>query len=1213
MCAVRCHGLPERRMSPILTTFVCSPDPTRAAREVTGRSILDCLANLCKAWPQQIDSAGSWCMCLGGEGEGHMTIATARIVHASLHLPRQGTQHVPVHKCAAHRCNLLRCACIETDISLSVSHVCVADLASSQNVQAARGRSALRPALPEAMPEPASLRRPSFSKWWRSTFPSCYAQTWRMLKWEAAHAALLFKSHTPQCLPSTMPSDKLQRLGEAEHPGPSQPGSLDLQEKTFTIVNHDASEANLNRSEVGSRGLWRFQAPPLDGKRRVSSDCKTPQGALMSWLRLHGESLDQNSKLQLEEACTQYRPSRPEAVRAPLAPATTETQGADHSQALMDEDVRNADTQEPIDSSTTRQVPDAQQLRWFEQLPTHEILGDVRPAQAKLPKASTDMICAAIMWLMQLTENEDALLAEFALTLLITAPRWLWPMPPKPPGRQHRRPYARQQAIRCRIQQLYGGKWRQLLVPQEAEDAPVVTDEQTKDKDPDQTLAAALRVSRSRGKLSKSWKRLQGHGLLPPGEATNTLLTAKWAAQPNAPLPSDHNRALRDCEDLWTPALVDAAVASLKAGTAADAAGWTSEAIQVLHGNLPAAQLVSTLLRKLTESHPLSRPWQILCTSSLIPLKKSHQGGVRPIAVPSAWHKLASSITATQCLPESLPVFEGMQYGIGTPNGCVKLTKGVQQYMQQHPEAVIAQWDLSNAFGSLGRPAALESLYVLHKQRTKYSAKWLQSPHFGCVASAPHERKLIPTTSGLPQGDPMSAMIFCMSITMALQRELSRQEANDDQLMAASPPRAWIYVDDITIACARGDLLTILEAIKDELKTIGLVLNDDKTQVYMSTWGEIPAQQDFQRLWAQHGSTEGIILCGHPLDLQEAPSHPQCPLGSSDFVDQWLKKRAKSQDQMVDTVLKATKEDLRRGGAAGAAPLLQAEHIRIQKDLLAADGWTDPLRSLTTDSTSSSHIRLAAQIFAAPVSAPPTQEMFVHDHAMEVHARWLLDLPLVPADATCANVKRGTHHRCDRPLDPTLHHVWGCAGGQVISRHHALTRMWCDLAREAGWAAQAEQDIAIMGFEDDPTAVKRVDAILTDHTARRRLIDVRTSATLRPSQAEMQTLIKQKEKNYRMQESAADAADSMLCIPVHVLLGPLSIGGTLLAMDLIRPIADRWYRMGRGTWSRCLYQAREHVVLSISNVHLLSMHKVLRQCVPNLLGRYGQMSGEGPP
>ena len=135
-----------------------------------------------------------------------------------------------------------------------------------------------------------------------------------------------------------------------------------------------------------------------------------------------------------------------------------------------------------------------------------------------------------------------------------------------------------------------------------------------------------------------------------------------------------------------------------------------------------------------------------------------------------------------------------------------------------------------------------------------------------------------------------------------------------------------------------------------------------------------------------------------------------------------------------DAVLKATKEDLRRGGAAGAAPLLQAEHIRIQKDLLAADGWTDPLRSLTTDSTSSSHIRLAAQIFAAPVSAPPTQEMFLHDHAMEVHARWLLDLPLVPGNATCANVKRGTHQRCAQPLDPTLHHVWGCARARQDTR-----------------------------------------------------------------------------------------------------------------------------------------------------------------------------------
>ena len=318
-------------------------------------------------------------------------------------------------------------------------------------------------------------------------------------------------------------------------------------------------------------------------------------------------------------------------------------------------------------------------------------------------------------------------------------------------------------------------------------------------------------------------------------------------------------------------------------------------------------------------------------------------------------------------------------------------------------------------------------------------------------------------------------------------------------------------------------------------------------------------------------------------------------------------------DVHPETVLKATKEDLRRGGAAGAAPLLLAEHVRNQKALLETDGWTNPLRSLTSDSMSSTHMRLASQIFAAPVSTPPTQEMFIHDHAMEAHARWLLDLPSIPPDATCANVQRGVHHKCDRPLDYTLHHVWGCARGQVISRHHAFTRMWCDLAREAGWAAQAEQDIAIMGFDDDPAAVKRVDAILTDHCARRRLIDVRTSATLRPSHAEMQTLIRQKEKHYRMQESAAGAADSMLCIPVACLAGTPVYKGIHLAMDLVRPIAGRWYRLGRGTWSRCLYQAREHVVLSISSVHLLSVHKVLRQCVPNLLGRCGQLSGDGPP
>ena len=225
MYAVMCHGQRERDTIPILTTLICPSSPDRAEQEVTGSSMLDCLANPCDCmvWSHQDDSSSSLYMCAGGEGEGHMMTASARIVHSSLQVPRQGTQHEPLHMCTVHQCSFQKGACIEVNASFHVPQDCVAPLVSVLTVQAACSRSALRPALAEAMPEPAFLRRPYFPQWWQPTCYSCYAQIRRMLRWEAAHAAILLKCRASQHHPSNMPWDKIQRLGEADHPGPSQP------------------------------------------------------------------------------------------------------------------------------------------------------------------------------------------------------------------------------------------------------------------------------------------------------------------------------------------------------------------------------------------------------------------------------------------------------------------------------------------------------------------------------------------------------------------------------------------------------------------------------------------------------------------------------------------------------------------------------------------------------------------------------------------------------------------------------------------------------------------------------------------------------------------------------------------------------------------------------------------------------------------------------
>ena len=50
----------------------------------------------------------------------------------------------------------------------------------------------------------------------------------------------------------------------------------------------------------------------------------------MSWLRLHGDSSDQSSKMQLEEACTPIRPADGAMTRPPTAHAAPTQQEAFH-------------------------------------------------------------------------------------------------------------------------------------------------------------------------------------------------------------------------------------------------------------------------------------------------------------------------------------------------------------------------------------------------------------------------------------------------------------------------------------------------------------------------------------------------------------------------------------------------------------------------------------------------------------------------------------------------------------------------------------------------------------------------------------------------------------------------------------------------------------------------------------------------------------------
>ena len=94
----------------------------------------------------------------------------------------------------------------------------------------------------------------------------------------------------------------------------------------------------------------------------------------------------------------------------------------------------------------------------------------------------------------------------------------------------------------------------------------------------------------------------------------------------------------------------------------------------------------------------------------LIPIAKK-DGGIRPIAIGTIFHKLISS--AIMCnLKEKLPItFSPVQFGVGMPGGAENIVHGIRNLLSVTIQTGHwSHWTLPNAFNSVSRVAFLKQV-----------------------------------------------------------------------------------------------------------------------------------------------------------------------------------------------------------------------------------------------------------------------------------------------------------------------------------------------------------------------------------------------------------------------------------------------------------------------------------------------------------------------
>ena len=174
--------------------------------------------------------------------------------------------------------------------------------------------------------------------------------------------------------------------------------------------------------------------------------------------------------------------------------------------------------------------------------------------------------------------------------------------------------------------------------------------------------------------------------------------------------------------------------------------------------------------------------------------------------------------------------------------GAVHATRRFVEDMQR--DTVLDKLAFSNAFNTLRRDIMLEAVarYIPELYAFAYA-------NYSQATQLKFNDYIIMSAEGPQQGDPLSALLFCLAL-QSLLRELA----------ASLRVR---YLDDVTLGGAPLIIASDVELIKDKAKQYGLTLNISKCRLITENskkFSDIEAFKDFRLI-----RLEDMTLLGAPV------------------------------------------------------------------------------------------------------------------------------------------------------------------------------------------------------------------------------------------------------------------------------------------------------------------------------------------------------------
>ncbi|KAL2653584.1 hypothetical protein R1flu_021712 [Riccia fluitans] len=167
----------------------------------------------------------------------------------------------------------------------------------------------------------------------------------------------------------------------------------------------------------------------------------------------------------------------------------------------------------------------------------------------------------------------------------------------------------------------------------------------------------------------------------------------------------------------------------------------------------------------------------LLGASRLLALEKP-SGGVRPIVVGEVLYQLVAHTLGFQFWKDLADHFSPLKFGVATHGGCETIIHGLRATLDLHPDWVVLQVDIQNAFNTVYWEAlfcelcvATGSLDQLFPFVCSFYARRL--PLYFSHCSHEDEVSLLSSELGTRQGEPLDGALFALAHLRALRTTAS--------------------------------------------------------------------------------------------------------------------------------------------------------------------------------------------------------------------------------------------------------------------------------------------------------------------------------------------------------------------------------------------------------------------------------------------------------